>query len=342
MTMITRPKESATPRWPSACVVESTMIAPQPAKTRANVPNTSAASLRVSSVCTLARFGKGSGSRDDVTEVVERAGRKSVVGEAPAPLALEQPGIVEQLEVVRDGGLLEPGRLGEVAHADRLAAGPRKDVEDLDAVAVGERLEERLELDCLRVREGRASDGLARGDEWEDAGHRRKHYIECSRCQRDSRRLQQCLDEEIGNEPLDSPVDLVADRAHGIERLGIGGVVEHPVLVALAREDRTRIAASHGDHHIGGAHEVVRERLWEGVGEIDPQLGHRFDDQWVDCLSRRRPGGADADMARRPERDETRRHLSASRVVHADEQDLRDPEAVGWASLLVLHIEYDR
>src|SRR3954463_1090829 len=131
MTMITRPNESATPRWPSACVLESTMIAPQPAKTRANVPNTSAASLRVSSVCTLAGFGKGSGSRDDVTEGGERAGRQSVVREAPAPLALEQPGIIEQLEVVRDGGLLEPERLGEVAHADRLPARPRPGGGDL-------------------------------------------------------------------------------------------------------------------------------------------------------------------------------------------------------------------
>src|SRR4051812_19369842 len=221
--MITRPNESATPRWPSACVVESTMIAPQPAKTRANVPNTSAASLPVSSVCTLARFGKASGSRDDVTEVVERAGRKSVVREAPAPLALEQPGIVEQLEVVRDGGLLEPERLGEVAHADRLAAGPRKDVEDLDAVAVGERLEERLELDCLRVREGRASDGLARGDEWEDAGHRRTGPYRMLSMLARRPRLQQRLDEQIRDEPLDSPVDLVPDGAHGIERLRIGG-----------------------------------------------------------------------------------------------------------------------
>src|ERR1041385_6635118 len=44
--MITRPKLIATPTWPSAPVFASTMIAPQPAKTSANVPTNSAASTR--------------------------------------------------------------------------------------------------------------------------------------------------------------------------------------------------------------------------------------------------------------------------------------------------------
>src|SRR6185436_15785429 len=42
--MITKPKLIATPTWPSAPVWASTMIAPQPAKTRAKVPTNSAAS----------------------------------------------------------------------------------------------------------------------------------------------------------------------------------------------------------------------------------------------------------------------------------------------------------
>ena len=49
MTMITRPKLIATPTWPSAPVLASTMIAPQPANTSANVPNASASALRASS-----------------------------------------------------------------------------------------------------------------------------------------------------------------------------------------------------------------------------------------------------------------------------------------------------
>ena len=42
MTVMTRPKLMATPTWPSAPVFASTMIAPQPAKTSANVPAASA------------------------------------------------------------------------------------------------------------------------------------------------------------------------------------------------------------------------------------------------------------------------------------------------------------
>ena len=39
--------------------------------------------------------------------------------------------------------------------------------------------------------------------------------------------------QQLGDELVDAPVDLVADRTHLVERLGLGGVVEHPVLVAL-------------------------------------------------------------------------------------------------------------
>src|SRR5215207_9196703 len=47
--MITSPKLIATPTWPSASVLASTMIAPQPAKTSAKVPMNSAASSRARS-----------------------------------------------------------------------------------------------------------------------------------------------------------------------------------------------------------------------------------------------------------------------------------------------------
>src|SRR4029078_7666982 len=46
--MSTKRKLSATPTWRSAPVWASTMIAPQPAKTRAKVPTNSAASSRAS------------------------------------------------------------------------------------------------------------------------------------------------------------------------------------------------------------------------------------------------------------------------------------------------------
>ena len=43
--------------------------------------------------------------------------------------------------------------------------------------------------------------------------------------------------DEVREEELDAATDLVADRAHGLDALA-RGVVEHPVLVALAREVR--------------------------------------------------------------------------------------------------------
>src|SRR4051794_20304328 len=53
--MITSPKASATPRWSICCVVAPTTIAPQPAKTRTNVPTNSAASRRTSAGAIIVR-----------------------------------------------------------------------------------------------------------------------------------------------------------------------------------------------------------------------------------------------------------------------------------------------
>src|SRR5687768_8493897 len=44
---------------------------------------------------------------------------------------------------------------------------------------------------------------------------------------------------ELGEEPADALGGLVADPAHAVE-VGVGGVVELPVLVTLARVERTR------------------------------------------------------------------------------------------------------
>ncbi len=47
---------------------------------------------------------------------------------------------------------------------------------------------------------------------------------------------------------LTPPADLVADRADGLDAEA-GGIVERPVLVARAREDRAGVAAAHDDHN---------------------------------------------------------------------------------------------
>ena len=58
----------------------------------------------------------------------------------------------------------------------------------------------------------------------------------------------------------DALPDLVVDRPYGLDALP-GGVVEVPVLVALARKDRAGVAATHGDHDVGGLHDLFGPRL---------------------------------------------------------------------------------
>ena len=94
------------------------------------------------------------------------------------------------------------------------------------------------------------------------------------------------------DEPLHARVDLVADPAYRLEVLS-GRVVELPVLVALARVDRARVAAAHRDHDVGGPDGLVRERLRELLAQVDAELAHRLDDGWVDPLTGRTARGAD-------------------------------------------------
>ena len=61
--------------------------------------------------------------------------------------------------MVAGRGLFEPEHVLEVADADRFAAGSEQAVEDLDPVAVGERLEHTLEFVGLVVAEWGALSG---------------------------------------------------------------------------------------------------------------------------------------------------------------------------------------
>ena len=87
--------------------------------------------------------------------MLERARGEAEVGVGAALLALDDAGVQQLLEVIADGGLLEIEHRLEVAHADRVAVRREQAVEDLHAVAVGERLEDGLELLGLGIGERR-------------------------------------------------------------------------------------------------------------------------------------------------------------------------------------------
>ena len=81
---------------------------------------------------------------------------------------------------------------------------------------------------------------------------------------------------EAADEDLDAAADLVADRADGVDAEA-GGVVELPVLVALAGEQRAGVTAAHRDDDVGGADDLVGPRLRVLGGDVDADLGHRVD-----------------------------------------------------------------
>src|SRR5215203_6190545 len=93
---------------------------------------------------------------------------------------------------------------------------------------------------------------------------------------------------------LDAKPDLVSNRSHGGD-IASGGVVELPVLVALAWEQRASIAASHRDDDVGSAHDLVGPWLRKLVGDINSDLGHGGYCRRVDLIGRFRPAGIDGD-----------------------------------------------
>ena len=91
---------------------------------------------------------------------------------------------------------------------------------------------------------------------------------------------------------------------------------------ALAGVDGACVAAAHRDHDVGGADDLVGERLRELLAHVDADLVDRLDDGGVDLLTGVAACGADVDAALGAELDEPCGHLAAACVVDADEQDL--------------------
>ena len=80
--------------------------------------------------------------------------------------------------------------------------------------------------------------------------------------------------------------DLVPDRAHGVDALP-GRVLEHPVEVGLAREERARVAAAHGDDVVRSLHRLGGEDLGRLGRDVDALLEQRLHHGRVDGVGGR-------------------------------------------------------
>jgi MFS family permease len=85
---------------------------------------------------------------------------------------------------------------------------------------------------------------------------------------------------ELVDKLSDQAGDLIAGRADLVKRaaLGIGQV---PVDVALAGDERARVAAAHRHDNIGLDGELGREPLRASVRQVDPELAHDLHDGWM-------------------------------------------------------------
>ena len=132
-------------------------------------------------------------------------------------------------------------------------------------------------------------------------------------------RVQAGTDLEVREQGAHPAADLVADGSDcgDIEPRRI---VQLPVLVALARKQRAGIAAPHGDHDVGGLHDLVGPRLRVFTGDVDTDLGHRRDRRRVDLdawlgSARPRDRPVPGEMVEPAES-----HLRSPRVVDTQEQ----------------------
>src|SRR4029079_19069037 len=114
-------------------------------------------------------------------------------------------------------------------------------------------------------------------------------------------------------------LDVVADRANVVDVLS-GGIVQNPFLVAAAGEYRAGITTAHGDHYVGGLHDLVSPGFGVLTGDVDANLGHRLRRRGVDFIAgfgATRPcnGRISCQVS-----EESHRQLRTARVVGAEEQ----------------------
>src|SRR5918992_4053024 len=152
MAMITSPKVRAIPTCPSArSVFSSTMIAPAPAKTSANVPIASARSACASAGVVAALGGRRAvvgfvrGVEralelvDEVARDLERLLLDRVVDPGALATRADEAGAPKRPQVLRDPRLAVRELVLQMAHAERPSGSDLR--EQLEADGVGERLE---------------------------------------------------------------------------------------------------------------------------------------------------------------------------------------------------------
>src|SRR3546814_522429 len=127
--------------------------------------------------------------------------------------------------------------------------------------------------------------------------------------------------EDLGEKVPRPPVDLVDDGAHLFDWLA-SGVREVPVEVALACEDRARVATTYGDDHVGAASGLIGEGLGELLGDVEAALGEDLHHSGVDLLPGRRPGRPDGDAPGAVVVEQNASGDGAPRVVRADDEYL--------------------
>ena len=140
------------------------------------------------------------------------------------------------------------------------------------------------------------------------------------------------LVQELCQESLSAPVDLVNDRAYDLDGL-TGRVVEFPVDVTLARVDRARVATAHGDDDIGLLCQLIGQRLGEFLAGVESTVDQERRDRRVQLLTGLGPGRAHVNTTGGVMVEQDPSRQTAPGVVDAEKQDdglgAQDP-SLGW------------
>lgn len=131
------------------------------------------------------------------------------------------------------------------------------------------------------------------------------------------------LAEDLGQKAFDAALDVVANWPHSINAPSCR-IVELPVLVPLAREERAGVTAAHRDHDIRILDSLGCQELRLLGGDVDPHLPHRLDGDRIDLVGRRRTCGSHLDAERT--RDFLREHGLATAVEFSFASEYEEDE----------------